>query len=158
MKKPLPLILILFPSLCLWGVACHKSNSSSSGTTHVPAIYGQWRWEKTFWTFGPDTGTAYPAPLSTTVLQLNSNGGFSITHDGSALADSTFQLAIKCGGVYNCDTILTFQNRYAQNATQSYYWVFDNYLVSLRGDSLVLTFDGPFTPAGAGSVQWFVPN
>jgi hypothetical protein len=148
MKKTLPLLFIC----CLIAAACHKNNS-----TKIDGLYGQWRWVRTDYTFLQTSGTAYPPALSNTVLQLNDNFTFSITQDGKQLADSTYGLNVTCPNG-QCDTIATFQNAYSENAAQGYYWLLGNYQVSLRNDSLVLTFAGPWNPGGGGSTQWFVPE
>ena len=157
MKKLLPSTktsLQLYLFLCLAVLAglsgCHKS------TANVDGLYGRWLWVKTDWTFTVSSGTAYPPALTTVILQLNSNGTFSITKNGATVADSAYQVNKNCpNGI--CDTLLTFQNQYAQNGAQGYYWVVGNYLASFHDNMLILAFDGPFTPAGASSIQYFVP-
>jgi hypothetical protein len=151
MKKPLPLYLFLCLAALSGLVGCHKSNA------HIDGLYGQWRWVKTAWIQGPSQGTAYPPPGSTTVLQLSNDGSFSITQNGNKLAANTYTVAQSCPNG-NCNTVATFQNQYAKDATQGYYWELGNYLVSLQNGNLVLTFDGPWNPAGGSSTQFFVPN
>lgn len=148
MKTPLPLYLFLFLAGLPGLTGCHKSNA------HIDGLNGQWLWVRTDWTFTVNSGTAYPPPLTTVVLQLNTNGTFSITKNGTKEASSTYELNTSCPNG-NCDTVATFQNQYAQNATQGYYWTVGNYVVTLHNNTLVLTFDGPYTPAGASSVQYF---
>ena len=151
MQKPLPLYLFLCLVASPGLSGCHKNNA------HIDGLYGQWRWVKTDWTQGPAKGTAYPPVLTTVLLQLNADGTFSITQNGKKLAANTFHVSTGCPNG-NCDTIATFQNQYTQDATQGYYWVLGNDLVSLQNGDLILTFDGPWNPGGSGSVQYYVPN
>lgn len=151
MKKPLPLYLFLCLTAFSVLSACHKSNA------HIDGLYGQWKWVRTDWTQGPAKGTAYPPALSKTVLRLNTNGTFSITQNGSTLAANTYSISTGCPNG-NCDTIAAFKNQYAKDATQGYYWVVGNYILSLQSDTLVLTYDGPWNPGGGTSTQYFAAN
>ena len=153
MKKPFLSIVPLGIVVLLIGLAaCQKTNSPA-----IAGVYGQWKWVRTDWTFTTQAGTARPDAFSTTVLNVEKDQRFTLSQNGQQLADSTIAWSQDCpNGV--CDTLLTFNNTTPQSAKQSYYWPTGKYAVTLRHDSLVLTYAGLITPAGASSVMYFIPN
>jgi hypothetical protein len=151
MKKPLPLYLFL----CLAALAglpgCHKNTASIDGPD------GQWRWVRTDWTFTIDSGTVYSPPLTVVLLTLNPNSTFSLTKDGATVASGTYQLSAPCPSG-NCIPVITFQNQYPQEATQGDYRIAGSYELFRHNNTLILTADGPLSPAGTSSIQYYVSN
>ena len=129
-------------------MACHKTNHRVNG------IYGQWKWVQTNWTFATSSGTTYPGPDTTYVLQLNADSTFSIQLNGKVRTAEELQLKINCqSGI--CDSTLLFN--VPSPPYVDAYFVSGTCFASIRHDTLTLLNTGSQTPAGSSTEYLFIP-